>query len=197
MGIAADMKGREVGGQTNAAAADRRFGMRDGFGLAGVILCLVVGTSVILLVMGLWKRFARETVPVLVNLPGGSWALGGALGVITALGAVGCLRSWSGPSGGSRLTRGLRAAGTALCCAAAFGPLFYLLSALPGKNCRSASCEYIPGTGTAFLAYVVVVGAVGWLCFRWFDARAKGQAARERERLRKLRKKGKGKSRAA
>jgi hypothetical protein len=31
------------------------------------------------------------------------------------------------------------------------------------KDCRSATCAYIPGTGTALLAYVVSVGLVGWL----------------------------------
>jgi hypothetical protein len=177
--------------------AARRFGARDGLGIAAVTLCLVVGMAVILLVMGVWKQFARETVPVLVDLLGGSWALGGVLGVITVLGAAGGLWCSSGPSGATRLTRGLWATGTAVCCAAAFGPLFYLLSGLPAKNCRSVSCAYIPGTSTAFLAYVVSAGLVGWICHRWTDARAKEHAARERERVRKLRKKGKGKSRAA
>lgn len=184
-------------GQADDSGADRRFGGRDGLGIAAVTLCLVVGMAVILLVMGVGKRFARETVPVLVDLPGGSWALGGFLGVITVLGATGGLRCFSRPSGGTRLKDGLWATGTTVSCAAAFGPLFYLLSGLPARNCRSASCAYIPGTGTALLAYAVSAGLVGWLCYRWTDARAKEHAAREREKMRKLRKKGKGKSRAA
>ncbi|MGW0865400.1 hypothetical protein [Streptomyces sp. NPDC002611] len=160
------------------------------------MLCLVVGLGVILLVMGMWKRFARETVPTLVDLPGGSWAVGGVLGVITVLGAIGALRCSVGTSGRTRLARGLHTAGTAACCTAAFGPLFYLLSGLPGKNCRSESCAYIPGTGSAFLAYVISAVLVGWLVYRWISARAEEDAARERERMRRLRKKGKGKSRA-
>ncbi|WP_435283745.1 hypothetical protein [Streptomyces koelreuteriae] len=164
--------------------------------MAGVMLCLVVGMGVILLVMGMWKRFARETVPTLVDLPGGSWAVGGVLGVITVLGAIGALRCSVGTSGRTRLARGLHTAGTAACCAAAFGPLFYLLSGLPGKNCRSESCAYIPGTGSAFLAYVISAVLVGWLVYRWISARAEEDVARERERMRRLRKKGKGKSRA-
>ncbi|MFC9126972.1 hypothetical protein ACFT4A_09010 [Streptomyces sp. NPDC057099] len=152
--------------------------------------------GVILLVMGLWKRFARETVPTLVDLPGGSWTVGAVLGVITVLGATGALRCTAGASGRTRRARVLHAAGTAVCCAAAFGPLFYLLSGLPGKNCRSESCAYIPGTGSAFLGYALSAGLVGWLVHRWFSARAEEEAARERERVRRLRKKGKGKSRA-
>ncbi|MEU7717358.1 hypothetical protein [Streptomyces tibetensis] len=177
--------------------ADRRWGMRDGLGIAVVIVCLVVGTGLVLLLTGLWKRFARETLPTLVGLPGGSWALGTALGVITVLGVVGGLRCTPGVPGGTGLARGLRSAGTALCCTAVFGPLFYLLSGLRARNCASIGCVYIPGTATAFLAYVVSAGAAGWLLHRWNRTRAEERAARERERARRLRKKGKGKSRAA
>lgn len=175
----------------------RRGGVRDGLGFAGVILCLVVGTGLILLLTGLWKRFARETLPTLVGLPGGSWALGAVLGVITVLGVIGGLRCTPGVPGGSRLTRGLRSAGAALCCAAAFGPLFYLLSGLRARNCRSMSCAYVPGTGTAFLAYAVTAGLLGWSVHRWTSTRAAEQLARERMRVRRLRKRGGGRSRAA
>jgi hypothetical protein len=164
--------------------------------MVGVILGLVVGLGVLLLVMGLWKRFAREAVPVLVDLPGGAWAIGGCLGVVTALGMAGWLRCASGLADRTRLARGLHAVGTAVCCAAAFGPFFLLLSGLPSRNCRSESCAYIPGTGSAFLAYVLSAGLVGWSVHRWTGARAAKQAAQERERVRRLRKKGKGKSRA-
>ncbi|MEU0168493.1 hypothetical protein ABZ214_24060 [Streptomyces iakyrus] len=185
---------RQVDGTTGA---DRRWGMRDGLGIAGVILCLVVGTGLILLLTGLWKRFARETLPTLVGLPGGSWGLGAALGVITVLGVTGGLRCTSGVPGGTRLTRGLRSAVTALCCAAAFGPLFYLLAGLRARNCRSTNCAYLPGTGTAFLAYVVTAGLLGWSVHRWTSAREADRLAAEQARVRRLRKRGKGKSRAA
>ncbi|MFC9504913.1 hypothetical protein [Streptomyces sp. NPDC057002] len=190
------MSGRQVRKPAEEAGTHVRFKVRDGFGIAGAMLCLVVVLGAILLVMGLWKRFARETVPTLVDLPGGSWAVGGVLGVITVLGTTGGLRCAAAASGRTRLARGLNAAGTALCCAAAFGPLFYLLSGLPSKNCRSEGCAYIPGTGSAFLGYAISAGLVGWLVHRWISARAEEEAARERERLRRLRKKGKGKSRA-
>ncbi|MEU4484137.1 hypothetical protein AB0H94_04445 [Streptomyces purpurascens] len=164
-----------------------------------MVLFLIAVLAVLLLVMGLWKRFARETVPTLVNLPGGSWTIGGALGLISVLGAFGALRCSTAAPAGKRPTRVMRAAGTAACCAAAFGPFFYLLGALPGKNCRSyeTSCSYLPGTGSAFLAYAVSAGGVAWLLYRLGGARDVTRAARERERMRKLRKKGKGKSRAA
>ncbi|MFI6807676.1 hypothetical protein ACIBO6_22075 [Streptomyces luteogriseus] len=183
--------------QADGTGADRRPAVRDGLGIALVILCLVAGTGLVLLLTGLWKRFARETIPPLVGLPGGSWALGAVLGVITVLGVSGGLRCTPGVPGGTRLARGLRSAGTAICCAAAFGPLFYLLSGLRARNCRSMSCAYLPGTGTAFLAYVVTAGLVGWSVYRWTSARAAERLAREQMRVRRLRKKGKGKSRAA
>jgi hypothetical protein len=164
--------------------------------MVGVILGLVVGTGVLLVVMGLGKTFAREAVPTLVDLPGGAWAVGGGLGVVTALGVAGWLRCASGLSDRARLARGLHAVGTTVCCAAAFGPFFLLLSGLPSRNCRSESCAYIPGTGSAFLAYLLSAGLVGWFVHRWTGARAAKQAALERERVRRLRKKGKGKSRA-
>ncbi|MFF8230496.1 hypothetical protein [Streptomyces caelestis] len=170
---------------------------RGGLGMGGVIVGLVVGMGVILLVMGLLKRFAREAVPTLVGLPGGAWVVGGGLGVVTVLGVAGWLRCASGVSDRTRMARGLHAVGTAVCCAAAFGPFFLLLSGLPSRNCRSESCAYIPGTGSAFLAYALSAGLVGWSVHRWTGARAAEQAARERERVRRLRKKGKGRSRAA
>ncbi|WOT35052.1 hypothetical protein [Streptomyces coeruleorubidus] len=175
----------------------RAGGLRGGLGVVGVILGLVLGAGVILLVMGLGKRFAREAVPALVDLPGGAWMVGGGLGVVTVLGVAGWLRCASGLSDRTRLARGLHAVGTAVCCAAAFGPFFLLLSGLPGRNCRSESCAYIPGTGSAFLAYVLSAGLVGWSVHRWTGARATERAAVERERVRRLRKKGKGKSRGA
>ncbi|MER7897406.1 hypothetical protein ABTX62_15125 [Streptomyces sp. NPDC096046] len=92
--------------QGDEPAVDRRSGARDGFGIAGVILCLVIGTGVVLLLMGLWKRFARETIPTLVELPAGSWALGAVLGVITVLGVIGGVRCAAGSPAGPRWRTG-------------------------------------------------------------------------------------------
>ncbi|MEU3932770.1 hypothetical protein AB0E85_12145 [Streptomyces sp. NPDC029044] len=162
-----------------------------------MILGLVVGMGVLLLVMGMGKRFAREVVPALVDLPGGAWAIGGGLGVVTVLGVSGWLRCASGVSAGSRLAWALSALGTATCCGVAFGPFFLLISGLPGRNCRSESCAYIPGTGSALLTYALSAGLMGWIAHRWTSARAAERATLERERVRRLRKKGKGRSRAA
>ncbi|KAB1144179.1 hypothetical protein F7R91_22745 [Streptomyces luteolifulvus] len=139
--------------------AGSRFRVRDGFGIAGFVVFLVAGMAALLLILGTCRRFARETVPVLLDLPGGSWTVGGVLGLVSVLGWV------SGVEFGfrnlhtantTRLMRGIRAAGSAVCWGAAFGPFMYLLSGLPAKNCRSydSSCVYVPGTGTAFLAFV-------------------------------------------
>ncbi|MFE0801402.1 hypothetical protein [Streptomyces sp. NPDC058812] len=75
----------------------------------------------------------------------------------------------------------------------------FLFSGLRGKNCRSyePGCAYIPGTGPVLLAYVGCVALLGRLCYRWRSAVVAERNAREREWLRKLRKKGKEKSRAA
>lgn len=177
------------------AGAGLRFRAQDGLGIAGGIALVVAALAVTALVMGLSKRFARETIPEFVNLPAGSWAMGGVLGPMTALGATGGLRAASAGAGTTRPARALHAIVTAVCCAAAFGPFLYLLSGLPGKNCSSSGCAYIPGTGTAFLAYAVSAGVAGWLLYRCGRARAGERAVRERERARRLRKRRKGKNR--
>lgn len=173
------------------------FGLRDSLRIAKVILCLVVGMGAILLFVGLGKRVARETVPALVDLPGGPWTAGGVLGAITVLGVAGGLRGASGAPGETRSLRGLRAVTVTFCCLTAFGPLFLLLSGLPGKNCHSAGCAYIPGTSSALLAYFLGACAVAWPLWRWRRLRAEERAALERQRMQRLRKRGKGKSRTA
>ncbi|GAA2544993.1 membrane protein [Streptomyces levis] len=181
------------------AEADVRFRMRDGLGIAGGVAFLGAVLAVILLVFGLSKSLARETLPQLADyLPGGSWVAGGALGALTVVGAVGVRgsASLSAPGHANRFGRAWRHARTAICWAAAFCPFLYLLSGLPSRNCRSAGCAYVPGTGTAFLAYALTAGAAGWCLYRWTRGRAEERAAQARERARRLRKKGKGKSRA-
>ncbi|MEV0170949.1 hypothetical protein AB0I00_07455 [Streptomyces sp. NPDC050803] len=176
-----------------------KFRARDGFGLAGAVLVGAAFVAVILLVLGLWKRFARATAPTLVDLPGGSWAAGGVLGLVSVLGGLGGLWFLFTAPDRTGVQRALRAVGSGVCWVGAFGPLFNLFSSLPGKNCHSSGprCAYIPGTGSALLAYVITAVLTGWLLLRIDDAVAEKRAARERTRMRNLRKKGKGKSRAA
>ncbi|MGW8742971.1 hypothetical protein [Streptomyces sp. NPDC055794] len=97
------------------------------------------------------------------------------------------------------LPRLARVTARGVCWADALALSFFLINGLRGRNCRwyEPGCAYISGTGPAVIAYVVIAGGVGWLYHRWRRARSEERGARERERLRKLRKKGKGKSRAA
>ncbi|MEV6884925.1 hypothetical protein [Streptomyces sp. NPDC051135] len=144
---------------------------------------------------------AREGAPALYGLPGGAWGVGGVLGLITLLGWSGALserlasRDAAGPGKGPGA---LRTVARGVCCAAAVAPVFFLFSGLQGKNCRSyeAGCSYVPGTGPALLVYVGCVAVGGWLTHRWRRAARETRRTRERERLRRLRKKGGGRSRA-
>ncbi|MDR6980520.1 hypothetical protein J2X68_007260 [Streptomyces sp. 3330] len=101
-----------------------------------------------------------------------------------------------GRSGGARA--GLLAGG-AVCWTVAFGAPMYVLGALPGRNCRSggAMCAYLPGTGSALLAYAATAALLGFLRYRRRGAVTAARRAEERARMRRLRKKGKGRSRAA
>jgi hypothetical protein len=94
--------------------------------------------------------------------------------------------------------RTLRSLAAGVCCLAAIGPLFYFISALPGKNCHSSgpTCAYIPGTGSALLAYAMSVALVAWIVLRTLSVLGEAHAAKERTRMRNLRKRGR-KSRAA
>ncbi|WP_411099250.1 hypothetical protein [Streptomyces sp. x-45] len=182
-----------------AADHDRRFRGRDGVGL---VLFVVVGAAVLVGVFGGSRWAARESAPVLYDLPGGSWAVGGILGLVTLLGWGGAVserlesRAANGSGQAFRLLRGVA---RGACYLAAVMPVFFLVSGLRGKNCRfyEPGCSYVPGTGPALLVYVGCVAVVGWLTYRRRRAVLEERRAREQERLRRLRKKGKGKSRRA
>lgn len=190
----AEQAGKPADGEAEAGGRSR---VRDRFGIAGVVVFLVAALAAILLVMGQSKRLARETIPELADVPGGFCAVGAALGLVTVFGTTAGLRAASLTTATRRLTRAWHTVLTALCCALAFGPFLYLLSGLRSKNCRSSDCAYIPGTGLAFLTYVVSAGLAGWLLYRWNRAQAEERRVLERERVRRLRKKGKGRSREA
>ncbi|MER6165682.1 hypothetical protein [Streptomyces violaceorubidus] len=178
----------------------RRLRVRDGFGL---VLFLVVGAAVLVGVFGGARWAARESAPVLYDLPGGSWGVGGVLGLVTLLGWGGAVsgRLASPAANGSGKAPGavLRRLARGVCTVAAVAPVVFLISGLQGKNCRTyePDCSYIPGTGPALLVYVGCVAVVGWLTYRRRRAVLEERRAHERERLRKLRKRGKGKSRVA
>ncbi|MFF3344717.1 hypothetical protein [Streptomyces sp. NPDC002779] len=169
-----------------------------GFGLAIAIGAGAAAVALVLLVLGLWKSFARATAPTLVDLPGGSWMAGGVLGVVSVLGAFGGLWCITAAPSRTGLQRALLSLAAGVCCLAAIGPLFYFISTLPGKNCHSSGpkCAYIPGTGSALLAYAMSVALVAWIVLRTLSVLEEAHAARERTRMRNLRKRGR-KSRAA
>jgi hypothetical protein len=172
---------------------------RFGAEIAGFVFFLVVAGAVLVFGFGTLKRLVRESAPVLLDSPGGPWAAGGVLGLVTVFGSLGALRLAPGFSDAAGPRRAIRTAGSGLCWAVAVGSGMYWLGALPGRNCSSSrpSCAYIPGTFTALIAYAITAGVVGWLLHRWIAARTEERRARDRERMRKLRKKGKGKSRTA
>ncbi|WP_415941596.1 hypothetical protein [Streptomyces sp. 067-1] len=179
-----------------ATEGNPRFRVRDG---VGFVLFVVVGAAVLFSLFGGSRWAARESAPVLYELPGGSWSLGGALGLVTLLGWGGAVsgRLESPAANGSGKASGVipRSVARGACCAAALAPVLFLLSGVRGRNCRSyeEGCAYVPGTGPALLVYVGCVAVVGWLTHRRRRAVLEERRARERERLRKLRRKGKGK----
>ncbi|MCX4764191.1 hypothetical protein OG562_25175 [Streptomyces sp. NBC_01275] len=178
-----------VAGQAGVAreAEGRKQGSGLGLGLAGAVLFGAAALAVVLFALGLLKRLVRATAPGLTDLlPGGGWTVGVALGLLSVAGCVGGLR--------------LRpAAGAAACWTVGYGAFLYVLGALPARNCRTgdAMCAYLPGTGSALLAYAITATVAGGLWYARSVRLAQTQRARERARLKRLRKKGKGKSRAA
>ncbi|MFJ9024470.1 hypothetical protein ACIRPU_31535 [Streptomyces sp. NPDC102259] len=184
-----------------------RFRSRAGWGVVGGVLFLAALLAVLLFAMGLWRWFVRLTAPALVDLPGGGWTAGALLGLLSVAGWAG--GAWfSSPERGRDRGRdrhrtgpvrvGL-AVGGAVCWTVAFGALMYVFGALPGRNCRSdsATCAYIPGTGSVFLAYAATAVLLGGLWYRRRGTVTEARRAQERARMRRLRKKGGGRSRAA
>ncbi|GHB56072.1 hypothetical protein GCM10010377_54030 [Streptomyces viridiviolaceus] len=125
--------------------------MRDGL----EPLSAVVGFGVLVLsVAGVGRWFARESAPVLFELPGGSWADGGVLGLVS-------VQRWVGVAGYGFTNR-------------------TRVSTFPGPEPRSSRTP----SGRGWSAGSAIGGVVRAVAER---------QARERERLRKPRKKGEGK----
>ncbi len=169
----------------------------------GLLVCLVVGGAVLVFAIGATRWFSRHVAPVVYDMPGGSWAVGAVLGLLSLVGWAGVLAGrFDGFGGADRMSgafRVVRVVARVVCGLGAVAPIVFLGSGLRGRNCRSyePGCAYISGTGSALLAYVAVAGGLGWLYYRRRRAVVEERHARERERLRKLRKKGRGKSRRA
>ena len=166
---------------------------RLALGIAATIAFLALVLAGILGVVWAWQKSVRETAPTLLEWPGGGWTVGAVGGAIAVGGVVGG-RMLSRSRGPRRLPR--TAAATA-CRGLALATLVYMWGFMPVRNCDSPSCESIPGSGTALLAYALTAAALGWPAHRALSARDEARTAQQRERLRRLRKRGKGKSRAA
>ncbi|NEA67830.1 hypothetical protein [Streptomyces sp. SID12488] len=175
------------------------FRLREGLGIAGFVITLVGAGAVLVFVLGAWKAFVRNTAPTLLDLPGGPWTFGILCGLISVFGVFSGHRLLvADPYGEAWIPRVARSTATAVCWGGALASLSYVLGSLPGRNCPSyRACAYIPGTGSALIAYAGTTAVVGWLVHRVSNARVEKRRALERERVRKMRKKGKGKSRAA
>jgi hypothetical protein len=169
----------------------------------GLLVCFVVGGAVLFFAIGGTRWFSRHIAPVVYDVPGGSWAVGAMLGLLSLAGWAGVLSGrfdgWRDAARASGVSRVARVVARVVCGLAAVAPVVFLGSGLRGKHCRSyePGCAYISGTGPALFAYVAVAGGLGWLYYRRRRAVVEERRARERARLRKLRKKGKGKSRRA
>lgn len=172
------------------------FRVRDGFALATAVIAF---GAVVLVSLGTWKWFVRSTAPAVLDWPGGAWGFGVACGLLVVLGSIGAWRFSKRTPGESRPGRALRVAGLAVCGGGAYGPVMYVFASLPGRSCSSYEdgCEYIPGTGSALVACLGTAAVVGYGVYRVRGVLAERRRALERERLRRLRKKGKGRSRAA
>jgi hypothetical protein len=173
---------------------------RNAGGLAALGAAVLGFAAVLLLALRMWKGFVRATAADVLDGPGGPVGFGAVSGAVVLAAALAAWRlSERPPQRASQLRRLARLAGVAVCTAVAFGLPMYLVAALPGRNCPTyrEGCEYVPGSAPALLACAVTVTLAGWAAYRIHTTRAEQRRAQERERLRKLRKKGKGKSRRA
>lgn len=154
--------------------------------------------AVLLLALRTWKGFVRATAADVLDGPGGPVGFGIVCGAVVLAAALTAWRLSEKPSPGG-LGQAVRLTAVTACSAVAFGVPMYLVAALPGRHCPAYrdGCAYIPGSAPALIACAATVTAAGWATYRVLTARAEQRRAQERERLRRLRKKGKGKSRKA
>ncbi|WP_237330247.1 hypothetical protein [Streptomyces sp. BA2] len=173
---------------------------RDGFGIAAYVLALLALAAGFLLAKGAWRTVIRESPNLIADWPGGPWVFGIVAGVLAVAGAYGGLAVSEAPQGTETSPRiAARRMAIAVCWAVPLLLTLYILSALPGRNCDSSSttCREVEGAFPALLAYAITAAAAGWATYRVRTGREEQRRTAQQARLRKLRKKGKGKSRAA
>ncbi|MEV0323611.1 hypothetical protein ACIBKX_13585 [Streptomyces sp. NPDC050658] len=175
------------------------FGARDGFGVAAVVAVLAAGVFVVLWVQGAWRWAIRQAPDLMVDWPGGPWLFGVMAGLLAVAGVYGGLWASDNLAGSGTPRRLARNTATAVCWALPAALTLYFISALPARRCSSdgPTCDPIEGVGPAVITYAVTAAAAGFALYRARAARAERRRAEHQARLRKLRKKGKGKSRAA
>ncbi|MGW7076791.1 hypothetical protein [Streptomyces sp. NPDC054866] len=173
--------------------------LRDGFSIAAFVLVLLALVVGFLWVKGAWRTVIRESPNLIAGWPGGPWVFGIAAGVLAVAGAYGGLAVSNAPRDTEKSPRIARRTATAVCWAVPLLLTLYILSALPGRNCRSSSatCRELEGAFPALLAYAATAAVLGWAAYRVRAGREEQRRAAQQARLRKLRKKGKGKSRVA
>ncbi|MEV2253139.1 hypothetical protein AB0I94_21590 [Streptomyces sp. NPDC050147] len=172
---------------------------RDGFAIAALVLALLALAAGFLWAKGAWRTVIRESPNLIADWPGGAWVLGLMAGVVAVAGACGGLWASEALKGTKTPHRIARRTATAVCWALPLLLTLYILSALRGRNCDSSqpTCREIDGAFPALLAYVLTTAALAWTTHRIRSTRQEQHRAAQQARLRKLRKRGKGKSRAA
>ncbi|MGW7068528.1 hypothetical protein ACWGII_10640 [Streptomyces sp. NPDC054855] len=177
----------------------RRSRTRDGFGIAAFVVVLAALVAGFLWAKGAWRTVIREAPDLIAEWPGGAWVFGIMAGVLAVAGACGGLWAADALQGDETPRRIARRVAASVCWALPVIVTAYIISALPGRNCSSSSttCREIDGAFPALLAYAVTAAALAWATHRFRSTREEQRRAAHQTRLRKLRKKGRGKSRKA
>ncbi|MGW6062816.1 hypothetical protein [Streptomyces sp. NPDC055189] len=177
----------------------RRSGTRDGFALAAFVLALLALAAGFLWAKSAWRKAIRDSPTLIADWPGGAWVFGIMAGTLAVAGVYGGLWTADALQGNQTPRRIARRVATGVCWALPVIVTAYILSALPARNCNSSqpTCRPIDGAFPALLTYAVTAAALGWAAYRARAAREQERRAAHQARLRKLRKKGKGKSRQA
>ncbi|GGV65331.1 membrane protein [Streptomyces longisporoflavus] len=172
---------------------------RDAFALVAFVLALLALAAGFLWTKGAWRAVIRESPNLIADWPGGAWLFGIMAGVLAVAGAYGGLWAADALRGDETPGRVARRAAKGVCWAVPVIVTAYIISALPGRNCSSSSptCRQVDGAFPALLAYAVTAAALAWAAYRVHSTREEQRRAAHRTRLRRLRKKGKGKSREA
>ncbi|MEU6768926.1 hypothetical protein ABZ916_41235 [Streptomyces sp. NPDC046853] len=176
-----------------------RSGARDGFAVVALVIALLALAAGVLWAKGAWRTVIRESPGLIADWPGGAWVFGIMAGVLAVAGACGGLWASDALRGDATPRRIARRVATGVCWSLPVIVTAYIISALPGRNCVAyrPTCREIDGAFPALLAYAVTAAALSWAAYRIRATREEQRRAAHQTRLRKLRKKGKGKSRSA